>query len=59
LPYPLNRAGLVVAIWFALGIVFLVWLTARHPERLRETGRVFLDEQPESTQPAARREAGA
>jgi len=46
LPYPLNRAGLVVAIWFALGIVFLVWLSARHPERIRETGRIFLDEEP-------------
>jgi hypothetical protein len=35
---------LVVGIWFALGIVFLIWLTARHPERIRETGRVFLEE---------------
>jgi amino acid transporter len=52
LPYPLNRAGLVVAIWFALGIVFLVWLSARHPERIRETGRIFLDEEPPvGTQP--------
>jgi len=44
LPYPLNRAGLVVAIWFALGIIVLVWLRARHPDRLRDTGRVFIDE---------------
>jgi hypothetical protein len=46
LPYPLNRAGLVVAIWFAIGIVFLIYLQARHPERIRETGRVFLDDEP-------------
>jgi amino acid transporter len=46
LPYPLNRAGLVVAIWFAIGIVFLVYLQARHPERIRETGRIFLDDEP-------------
>jgi amino acid transporter len=52
LPYPLNRAGLVVAIWFALGIVVLLWLNARHPERIRETGRIFLeDEQPVPTAP--------
>jgi len=55
LPYPLNRAGLVVGIWFALGIVFLIWLTARHPERIRETGRVFLDE---PSEPATSQEAG-
>jgi amino acid transporter len=59
LPYPLNRAGLVVGIWFVLGIVFLIWLTVRHPERLRETGRVFLEEPTESSAPAARWEAGA
>ena len=46
LPYPLNRAGLVVGIWFAIGVVFLIWLYARHPERVRETGRIFLDEEP-------------
>jgi len=46
LPYPLNRAALVVGIWFAIGVVFLIWLYARHPERVRETGRIFLDEEP-------------
>jgi amino acid transporter len=58
LPYPLNRAGLVVAIWFAIGIVFLLWLNARHPERIRETGRVFLDEPAGPETPATSREAG-
>ncbi len=43
LPYPLNRSGLVVGIWFALGILYLGWLLARNPERVRQTGRVFLD----------------
>jgi amino acid transporter len=46
LPYPLNRAGLVVGIWFAIGIVFLIYLQAKHPERIRETGRIFLDDEP-------------
>jgi len=44
LPYPLSRAGLVVAIWFALGVVYLAYLYSRHPERVRETGRIFLEE---------------
>jgi amino acid transporter len=44
LPYPLNRAGLVVAVWFVIGVIVLIWLNARHPERIRETGRVFLEE---------------
>ena len=55
LPYPLNRAGLVVGIWFAIGIVLLIWLRARHPERIRETGHVFLEE---PSEPAPSREVG-
>jgi amino acid transporter len=43
LPYPLNRSGLVVAIWFVLGVLYLAWLLAARPERVRETGRVFLE----------------
>jgi amino acid transporter len=52
LPYPLDRAGLVVGVWFALGIIVLLWLNARHPERIRETGRVFLEEEPGRAAPA-------
>ena len=44
LPYPLNRAGLVVGIWFAIGSIYLIWLSARHPDRIRDTGRVFVEE---------------
>ena len=36
--------GLVVGSWFVLGVVYLVYLYQRHPDRVRETGRVFLEE---------------
>jgi amino acid transporter len=45
LPYPFNRVGPVVGIWFALGVVYLIWLYARAPERIRDTARVFMDEE--------------
>jgi amino acid transporter len=53
LPYPVSLTGLVVGIWFALGLVYLVYLYSRHPERVRATGRVFLeDEGPAAPAPA-------
>jgi len=44
LPYPISLVGPVVGIWYALGVVFLLVLLARRPQRLRETGRVFVEE---------------
>jgi amino acid transporter len=44
LAYPISLAGPVVGIWMVLGIVYLVYLHSRHPDRLAETGRIFLDE---------------
>jgi amino acid transporter len=44
LPYPISLVGPVVGIWYAIGIVVLLVLLARRPERLRETGRVFVEE---------------
>ncbi len=54
LPYPISLTGLVVGSWFVLGVIYLVFLYRRHPDRVRETGRVFLEE---PTEPAASREA--
>jgi hypothetical protein len=34
----------VVGIWYAIGLVYLVVLMTRRPERLRETGRVFMED---------------
>jgi hypothetical protein len=44
LPYPISLVGPVVGIWYAIGLVFLVVLITRRPERLRETGRVFMED---------------
>jgi amino acid transporter len=44
LTYPLNRAGLAAGIWLVLGVVYLVWLYTRDPQRVRDTGKVFLEE---------------
>jgi amino acid transporter len=44
LPYPISLVGPVVGIWFAIGVVFLIVLATRRPDRLRATARVFGDE---------------
>jgi amino acid transporter len=44
LPYPISLVGPVVGIWYAIGLVVLVLLLVRRPERLRDTGRVFVED---------------
>ena len=44
LAYPVSLAGPVVGIWLALGVIYLIYLRSRHPERLEQTGRIFVDE---------------
>ena len=41
LPYPISQAGLAVGIWFAAGVVYLVYLAARHPDCVQAMGKVF------------------
>jgi amino acid transporter len=41
LPYPVSQAGLAVAIWFAAGVLYLVYLAAKHPDRVQAMGKVF------------------
>ena len=46
LPSPLSYAGPAVRIWVVIGLIYLGYLYARHPERVRETRRIFItDEQ--------------
>ncbi|WP_330341429.1 APC family permease [Streptomyces sp. NBC_00557] len=40
---PVSYAGPVVAVWMAAGVVVLLLLIRRHPERIAETARVYLD----------------
>ena len=44
LPYPISLVGPVVGIWYAIGVVYLIVLLSRRPERVRDTGRVFEEE---------------
>ncbi|MFI6472973.1 APC family permease [Streptomyces sp. NPDC050516] len=49
---PVSYAGPVVGVWMAIGVVVLVVVARRHPERLAGTGRVHLidpDEDHEET----------
>ena len=45
LPYPFSVVGPVVGIWYVIGIVYLIYLYARKPERVRDTARVFVEEE--------------
>jgi len=45
LPYPISLVGPVVGIWYAIGLVYLIVLATRRPERLRDTGKVFVEEE--------------
>jgi amino acid transporter len=44
LPYPISLVGPVVGVWFTLGVIFLIVLATRSPDRLRATAKVFGDE---------------
>jgi amino acid transporter len=43
LPFPDNLVGPIVGVWTLLGLLYLVYLTARLPDRLRQTERVFAE----------------
>ncbi len=46
LTYPSSLAGLVDGIWVLIGVAYLVYLQLKHPDRLAQTGRIFVDEVP-------------
>ncbi|MGA7835887.1 MAG: APC family permease [Acidimicrobiales bacterium] len=41
LSYPISLAGIVVIVWFVLGLIYLGYLMMRHRERITDMGRVF------------------
>jgi amino acid transporter len=47
LPSPLSYAGPAVGVWVLIGLIYLGYLYARHPERIGETRRVFITEEPQ------------
>jgi len=46
LPKPLAYAGLAAGIWMAIGIVYMLYLRARHPQRITETKKIFVEADP-------------
>jgi amino acid transporter len=51
LSYPASETGLAIGIWYVIGIIVLIYLYARHPERLPEMRRVFAEEPLAAGQP--------
>ncbi|MFD7707209.1 APC family permease [Streptomyces sp. NPDC059785] len=48
---PVSYAGPVVGVWMMAGVVVLIILLRRHPERIAQTARVHLDEEPSPDSP--------
>ncbi len=46
LSYPSSLSGLVDGVWLLIGLAYLVYLQLKHPERLAQTGRIFVEEVP-------------
>jgi hypothetical protein len=44
LSYPISETGLIIAGWYVIGLVVLIYLYARHASRLPEMRQVFADE---------------
>ena len=44
LPAPFTLVGPIDGIGMGVGVVYMLYLYATHPERIRETGRIFLEE---------------
>ncbi len=43
LPYPISLCGPILGVWYFVGVLYLAYLFARHPERLKETTRIFVE----------------
>lgn len=56
LPDPLSLAGPAAAIWYTAGVVYLIYLYRRHPERIEETRQIFIDDSAEQVDVGRRRE---
>jgi amino acid transporter len=51
LPSPYNLVGIIDGILMGVGVVYLIVLSVVAPDRIRETGRVFIDEPEVAAQP--------
>jgi amino acid transporter len=55
LPTPLSYAGPIDLIWMAIGVAYMIYLYQKAPERIRDTGKIFLEDEAfeEGSDPAA------
>lgn len=44
LTYPLNLATYVIVAWYVLGVGLVVYYAAKHPQRITDTAKVFLQD---------------
>jgi amino acid transporter len=51
---PVSYAGPVVGVWMVLGLLYLGYLLARHPQRVVATGLVHLDAEPDEIEDETR-----
>ncbi|HET6770493.1 MAG TPA: APC family permease [Actinomycetota bacterium] len=51
LPHPLNKVGIVVGIVYAIGVLYLIYLYATNRQRVKDTGRIFIEEAPAAAMP--------
>jgi hypothetical protein len=40
---PADKAPLIILIWMLIGVVALIYFKARGPERISQTGTIFLE----------------
>lgn len=45
LTYPLSLAGIVIGVWYALGVVLVIYFALRHPRRIADTAKVFMEDE--------------
>lgn len=44
LEYPISETGLVIGVWYVIGVVVLIYLYARHASRRPQMQQVFADD---------------
>jgi hypothetical protein len=56
---PLSYAGPIDLVWMAIGVIYMFYLYARAPERIKDTGKIFIEEAPVPSAPAQAPRAGS
>ncbi|MGH2676839.1 MAG: APC family permease [Actinomycetota bacterium] len=46
LSYPISLAGPIVGVALLIGVIYLIVLYTSNPQRIRDTGKVFIEEEP-------------